>query len=80
MGPHHAVPGIVLLVTGAFLAVGAGGQTGWAEAAGVMVGIGTSLVLDEFALILRLEDVYWGRRGEFPLRWWRWRPAALGSG
>lgn len=60
---HHAVPGVVLLTAGAFLAVGAGGATGWAEIAGVMVGVGTSLVLDEFALILRLDDVYWSEEG-----------------
>jgi hypothetical protein len=60
---HHAVPGVILLITGAFLAVGAGDEAGWAEIAGVMVGIGTSLVLDEFALILRLEDVYWAEEG-----------------
>jgi hypothetical protein len=54
---------VILLITGAFLAVGAGDEAGWAEIAGVMVGIGTSLVLDEFALILRLEDVYWAEEG-----------------
>ncbi|RLE25638.1 MAG: hypothetical protein DRJ50_02560 [Actinobacteria bacterium] len=60
---HHAVPGVIILVFGAFLAVGAAGATGWAELAGVLVGIGTSLVLDEFALILRLDDVYWAEEG-----------------
>ena len=29
----------------------------------MMVGIGTSLVLDEFALILHLSDVYWAEQG-----------------
>lgn len=60
---HHAVPGVILVTTGGFLAVGAHGQAGWAELAGVMVGIGASLVLDEFALILRLDDVYWSEEG-----------------
>jgi hypothetical protein len=60
---HHAVPGVVLLISGAFLSVGAGGEPGWAEVAGVVVGVGTSLVLDEFALILRLDDVYWSEEG-----------------
>jgi hypothetical protein len=60
---HHAVPGVIILVIGAFLAVGASGATGWAELAGVLVGVGTSLVLDEFALILRLDDVYWSTEG-----------------
>ena len=61
---HHAVPGIIILVIGAFLSVGSAGEPGWAEFAGVLVGIGTSLVLDEFALILRLDDVYWTQEGQ----------------
>lgn len=60
---HHAVPGVLLLTVGAFMAVGADGATGWAEIAGVLVGVGTSLVLDEFALILHLDDVYWAEEG-----------------
>jgi len=60
---HHAVPGIILLVTGAFLAVGVPDDSPWPEIAAVAVGIGTSLVLDEFALILHLEDVYWTDEG-----------------
>jgi hypothetical protein len=60
---HHAVPGVILLVVGAFMAVGADGTSPWAEIGGVLVGIGTSLVLDEFALILHLDDVYWSQEG-----------------
>ena len=60
---HHAVPGVLVLVTGAFIAVGANGTAGWTELAGVLVGVGSSLVLDEFALILRLDDVYWSEEG-----------------
>jgi hypothetical protein len=59
---HHAVPGLILLVVGAFTAVGAGSQV-WQVVAGLMVGAGVSLVLDEFALILHLEDVYWSGEG-----------------
>jgi hypothetical protein len=60
---HHAVPGIVLLVAGAFVAVGSSSGSPWRVVAAIAVGIGTSLVLDEFALILRLEDVYWAAEG-----------------
>ena len=60
---HHAVPGIILLVTGAFFSVATGSESPWAEIAAVMIGIGTSLVLDEFALILHLSDVYWAEEG-----------------
>lgn len=60
---HHAVPGIILLVTGAFMAVAADNESGWSIAAALLVGVGTSLVLDEFALILHLSDVYWADEG-----------------
>lgn len=60
---HHAVPGIIALITGAFLAVGTQTGSAWHLVAAVAVGVGTSLVLDEFALILRLQDVYWSADG-----------------
>jgi hypothetical protein len=60
---HHAVPGILLLVTGALTAVGDPASVGWRSFAAVAVGTGTSLVLDEFALILHLQDVYWSGEG-----------------
>src|SRR6202167_3611741 len=55
---HHSVPGIILLIIGAFTAIGGPGSLGWMSFAAVAVGTGTSLVLDEFALILHLQDVY----------------------
>jgi hypothetical protein len=59
---HHAVYGIVLLVLGALVAVGSVGPP-YQELAAIAVGAGTSLVLDEFALILHLQDVYWTQEG-----------------
>lgn len=59
---HHAVPGIILLIVGAFMAIRSPSSP-WLEIAAVAVGIGTSLILDEFALILHLDDVYWAREG-----------------
>ncbi|MEU9334592.1 hypothetical protein AB0D49_15730 [Streptomyces sp. NPDC048290] len=60
---HHVVPGIVLTLIGGFCAV-AGGQRGFGSAlAAVVFGIGAGLVLDEFALILHLDDVYWSEEG-----------------
>ncbi len=61
---HHAVPGLVLLIVGALTAIGGPGSLGWLSFAGVAVGIGMSLVLDEFALILHLQDVYWSGEGQ----------------
>jgi hypothetical protein len=59
---HHAVPGLALLIVGAFTAVGTS-TPGWTRTSAVMIGIGVSLVLDEFALILHLTDVYWSNEG-----------------
>lgn len=62
---HHAVIGVVLVmvsgVTMVTLAVD-GGVTEFTVAA-IFFGIGSALVLDEFALILHLEDVYWSEDG-----------------
>jgi hypothetical protein len=65
---HHAVPGIVLALVGAFLSVGVDGRRPWAEIAGVLVGVGSSLILDEFALILHLQDVYWSPEGQLSVQ------------
>jgi len=61
---HHSVPGLILLIIGAFTAVGGPDVVGWRSFAAVAVGIGVSLVLDEFALILHLQDVYWSGEGQ----------------
>lgn len=60
---HHAIPGLVLLIVGAFVSVGTPGQGSWPTVAAVAVGVGVSLVLDEFALLLHLDDVYWSNEG-----------------
>ncbi|MEO6126144.1 MAG: hypothetical protein ABIR32_20795 [Ilumatobacteraceae bacterium] len=60
---HHSAPGIIALVIGAFTAVASASDSAWRIVAAVLVGVGTSLVLDEFALILHLEDVYWAQEG-----------------
>ncbi|XVU21698.1 hypothetical protein ACQPZJ_31050 [Actinoplanes sp. CA-054009] len=65
---HHAVPGIILTLTGAYLSVSVGGHRPWADIAGLLVGAGSSLVLDEFALILHLQDVYWSPEGQLSVR------------
>lgn len=59
---HHAVPGLALLIIGAFTSLAA--VSPWPTSiAGVLIGVGSSLVLDEFALILHLQDVYWTQQG-----------------
>ncbi|MDX6345245.1 MAG: hypothetical protein QOF84_35 [Streptomyces sp.] len=60
---HHVVPGVVLTVIGGFGAVSSNRQ-GWAAGiCAVVFGMGAGLVLDEFALLLYLDDVYWSERG-----------------
>jgi hypothetical protein len=61
---HHSTPGVVLLVAGAFGAVGAQARSPWAYLAAALVGMGASLVLDEFAMLFHLEDDYWSQEGE----------------
>ena len=60
---HHAIPGLVLLIVGAFVSVGTPGMGAWPTVAAVAIGVGVSLVLDEFALLLHLDDVYWSNEG-----------------
>ncbi|MFG2646535.1 hypothetical protein [Streptomyces sp. NPDC048436] len=60
---HHVVPGIFLMLVGGFWAVAAGQHSLGASFAAVFFGAGAGLVLDEFALILYLDDVYWSERG-----------------
>ncbi|WUH97916.1 hypothetical protein OHR68_31070 [Spirillospora sp. NBC_00431] len=61
---HHVVFGLVFMCVGGVggLAI-EDGTSGWAGAAAAVFGIGTALVLDEFALVLHLKDVYWSEQG-----------------
>ena len=75
---HHAVPGMALLIIGAFTACASDVASGWSIVAGVLIGIGTSLVLDEFALIVHLSDVYWSHEGRISVELVGLAVAALG--
>jgi hypothetical protein len=61
---HHVVFGVVFMLIGgvAGLAI-PGNLSGWRSVAAGLFGIGAALVLDEFALILHLDDVYWSEKG-----------------
>ncbi|GAA0432923.1 membrane protein [Acrocarpospora corrugata] len=61
---HHVVFGLVFMCLGGIggLAVTDSGSLTAAVLAAVF-GVGTALVLDEFALVLHLEDVYWAEDG-----------------
>lgn len=60
---HHVVPGLIILLCGGVLALGATQNSIWRQLAGVMFGMGAALVLDEFAMILHMDDVYWSSEG-----------------
>lgn len=60
---HHVVPGLIILLIGGVLALGSGDHGLWRQVAGVLFGIGAALVLDEFAMILHMDDVYWSNEG-----------------
>lgn len=57
---HHLVWGIVLLLASGLLAVAVQPPL---EVTAIVFGIGAALTLDEFALWLHLDDVYWSEQG-----------------
>lgn len=61
---HHVVFGVVFMMVGgvAQLAVPDEMPVGRAVCAGIF-GVGAALVLDEFAILLHLRDVYWTEQG-----------------
>jgi hypothetical protein len=61
---HHVVFGIVfVLVAGAGGFSAIGNLRPWAEIFAGLFGCGAALILDEFALVLHLRDVYWTEQG-----------------
>ncbi|MCL6737389.1 hypothetical protein [Streptomyces neyagawaensis] len=60
---HHVVPGVLLTVAGGFGSVASTGHGFGSLFSAVIFGMGAGLVLDEFALILHLDDVYWSEEG-----------------
>ncbi|SEL40618.1 hypothetical protein [Streptacidiphilus jiangxiensis] len=60
---HHVVFGVFFLLVAGFTVFATDGTHPWIDAAGLLFGIGCGLVLDEFALLLHLEDVYWSEQG-----------------
>ncbi len=61
---HHMVFGVVLMAAGGIAGLAAPVHSlAWRSVAGAIFGLGLALVLDEFALILHLRDVYWANEG-----------------
>jgi hypothetical protein len=64
---HHLVWGIVLLLLSGFLRFAVDPGSPWGEMLAAMFGVGAGLTLDEFALWVRLDDVYWSQEGRTSL-------------
>src|SRR5256714_4209276 len=60
---HHLVWGISLMLLSGFTAFATDLETPWLQITAIGFGIGAGLALDEFALWLHLEDVYWSDEG-----------------
>ncbi|MGN6167873.1 MAG: hypothetical protein ACTHQQ_06835 [Solirubrobacteraceae bacterium] len=64
---HHLVWGIWLALGAGFLSIALRPDGFWASALAVLFGVGAGLTLDEFALWLHLDDVYWSKEGRASL-------------
>ncbi|GIL25790.1 hypothetical protein [Actinocatenispora comari] len=61
---HHVVFGVVFMLVGGVIGLALPDNLiGWRAGVAALFGIGAALVLDEFALILHLDDVYWAKAG-----------------
>ncbi|RZT83864.1 hypothetical protein EV383_0688 [Pseudonocardia sediminis] len=60
---HHQVFGIFLLLGTGAVEIAYRPGPPWQEVVAVLFGVGAALTLDEFALWLRLDDVYWSPEG-----------------
>jgi hypothetical protein len=60
---HHLVFGIVTMMIAGTLGIAALGQSPYAEICAFLFGVGAGLTIDEFALWVYLDDVYWAEEG-----------------
>ncbi len=60
---HHQVWGILLILVAAVLEFAYQPDTPGVEVLGAIFGVGAALTLDEFALWVHLDDVYWSKEG-----------------
>jgi hypothetical protein len=60
---HHLVFGIIAMLLAGFLGFALDPGSPWFEILAIVFGIGAGLTLDEYALWLHLEDVYWAEEG-----------------
>ena len=62
---HHLVFGLIMAFTAGAAIIGftPNDTSGWFLLLSALFGVGVALVLDEFALVFHLQDVYWEREG-----------------
>lgn len=60
---HHLVFGIVTMMAAGTLSFLADGRAPFTEICALLFGVGVGLTIDEFALWVHLEDVYWSSEG-----------------
>lgn len=60
---HHLVFGIVTMMVGGAAGFAFAGASPWFELSAFAFGVGVGLTIDEFALWVHLEDVYWAEEG-----------------
>ena len=60
---HHLVWGISLMLLAGFAAFVSDLYSPWWQITAILFGVGAGLTMDEFALILHLDDVYWSEEG-----------------
>lgn len=61
---HHEFFGVLILLVSGTLAFAIDTISPWHDLLAFAFGIGGGLVLDEFALLLHLQDVYWSKQGQ----------------
>ncbi len=60
---HHMVPGLILVLLAGMIGFSSYQNPAVVDVAAIAFGGGAALVLDEFALVFHLEDVYWEDEG-----------------
>jgi hypothetical protein len=60
---HHELFGVLIMLTTGTLGFAVGAGAPWRDLLALLFGIGAGLVLDEYALLLRIQDVYWSTEG-----------------
>jgi hypothetical protein len=60
---HHLVFGIVAMMVAGAIGFASSGNNPWFDLSAALFGIGAGLTIDEFALWVYLDDVYWSEEG-----------------